>query len=844
MTLAQSVELVCNVSVTYATVGGNGQLEFAPFPEDFVVASEVEYDAGALGPWYSMSEGIINVVRPGSVTEDVIVPVLGVTVNISTTGVETVEGSEIVTDVVQWASGIIVMVVLGGLISISFLLCGCVFCSCRVCCKKCGGDLKQKESEYTNCLTMTFTVILVLFTCGLIVGVVFAFLTNQQVYDVITEAEETVNASLMDIEGFVNDGLVKVDTILCTFNTTVDLGIGAAEGLITTLDGLIETISNDVNVVINSAVNVSNGIDQSLNTLEDVNGTVTSIQSNITDLNEMFNAIANSVDELVDNCTMTLLLPPPQCSTVDGDVFRNAVLTNFTDVPNIDSAIANVQDVLSGENLTALAEQGKEFFETFTTNITDSVQTSIDDIVSSVDEIRDNVTSIRSTVVEFTTEVDGSDGVIQQAQNTSDAFFDLVRQVDVARYAVGVVICSLAAIVVVVVFLGVVCGILGFRTDRAPYERTSLSNCGAYSLLCSVVLAVFFGSFLMILSALVFFTGSISYKFCEDLAGPDYVLFTETIDNPEVVGGEYILSSLVYGDGSIPLTVSGILNNCSENATVYVALQLENIIDLDQLTNVTEQFPDLASELANLTANQNISTEDFISDDVRQRLQNFTDSGIAEINITQYREQIDTGIVNNTLLEEQLMALQNLSATFSAIGRGDLANQTMDIIMQIEAINDSVIAIEAQVDVLQVAVDQLNLDSNELTVTVERLLNQTEDLVTQINDVYIGNLTDLVLDVYGEVVDYVEDFVNFVIASIENEVGNCYPLFAIYTGFYNTICESAINSLNGFWLALGWCAIFFIPVSISAIITSQYYRRMKYDDIAIPYDDSFPLKTY
>ena len=69
VTLTQSVELVCNASVVYVTVTENGGLEFAPFPPDYVVASEVEYDPGALGPWYSFAEGIINVARPGSVTE-------------------------------------------------------------------------------------------------------------------------------------------------------------------------------------------------------------------------------------------------------------------------------------------------------------------------------------------------------------------------------------------------------------------------------------------------------------------------------------------------------------------------------------------------------------------------------------------------------------------------------------------------------------------------------------------------------------------------------------------------------------------------------------------------------
>ena len=60
---------MCNASEVYVTVGNDGELDFEPFPEDYMVASEVEYDPGALGPWYNFAEGIIEVVRPGSVTE-------------------------------------------------------------------------------------------------------------------------------------------------------------------------------------------------------------------------------------------------------------------------------------------------------------------------------------------------------------------------------------------------------------------------------------------------------------------------------------------------------------------------------------------------------------------------------------------------------------------------------------------------------------------------------------------------------------------------------------------------------------------------------------------------------
>ena len=68
-TLAQSVELTCSASVVYVEVDDSGGLEFASLQGDYVAASEVDYDPGPLGPWYSIAEGIIDVVRPGSVTE-------------------------------------------------------------------------------------------------------------------------------------------------------------------------------------------------------------------------------------------------------------------------------------------------------------------------------------------------------------------------------------------------------------------------------------------------------------------------------------------------------------------------------------------------------------------------------------------------------------------------------------------------------------------------------------------------------------------------------------------------------------------------------------------------------
>ena len=51
---------------------------------------------------------------------------------------------------------------------------------------------------------------------------------------------------------------------------------------------------------------------------------------------------------------------------------------------------------------------------------------------------------------------------------------------------------------------------------------------------------------------------------------------------------------------------------------------------------------------------------------------------------------------------------------------------------------------------------------------------------------------------------------------------------------------------NGFWLALGWCLLFFIPSIIVAVKLAKYFRRMDYSTgyvmlIYIINDFSYPL---
>lgn len=57
-----------------------------------------------------------------------------------------------------------------------------------------------------------------------------------------------------------------------------------------------------------------------------------------------------------------------------------------------------------------------------------------------------------------------------------------------------------------------------------------------------------------------------------------------------MTSGKYLLSDALFNDGSIELTISGILTDCGDNSTVYQALKLENldfIKDIQNFTNIS-----------------------------------------------------------------------------------------------------------------------------------------------------------------------------------------------------------------------------------------------------------------
>eukprot|EP00731_Ephydatia_muelleri_P020636 Em0013g363a len=92
---------------------------------------------------------------------------------------------------------------------------------------------------------------------------------------------------------------------------------------------------------------------------------------------------------------------------------------------------------------------------------------------------------------------------------------------------------------------------------------------------------------------------------------------------------------------------------------------------------------------------------------------------------------------------------------------------------------------------------------------------------------------------YTTVVSYVVQFQNYAISSLYNNVAGCGPVSKVYGGIYSNLCQRFLGGLIEFWWSLGFCVLFFPAVIISAVVTSRFFLRMKYDD---PNDIEYMMK--
>lgn len=163
------------------------------------------------------------------------------------------------------------------------------------------------------------------------------------------------------------------------------------------------------------------------------------------------------------------------------------------------------------------------------------------------------------------------------------------------------------------------------------------------------------------------------------------------------------------------------------------------------------------------------------------------------------------------------------------------------------AVNNTIRTIQGLIQVAMTQLDELDASATAAQSAAQAALDSA---LMQINTtqeevlVLVANVTDSIPVVIEAFVDdtigTVEQFVSYTANTLRSDALRCGPLSNVYVGAINLVCRQNLNSLNGFWFSLGWCALFFLPLAILLIVLSKHFRQHKDVDEILRGNEEYP----
>jgi hypothetical protein len=875
------------------TVYDNGTVTFARVPTSTGSFTPLRYDARGLDGFYAMANGFADVVRSGSLPYDeLIIPQLQAfypTIQNPNSGrTYNPDVNELVQTFLRWYAGVIAVTILGFVLAFCMPVVCVIVCCCRLC-NFCGGNLnssiddEEKEKKRRVCCIILFVFVLI-FLALVTVGMVFSFLTNEAIQTTVDTAVPTVFNAVDDIAAFASATLdeaafLVVDQLNFTTNLVVnevtDLNSSVVQPLIEMNRPAIDSLLNGILTINDSLSAVGSALDDVSTNISALNVTAMSISAQVVILRAQLTNLttdcmaeavlsgAGACDDIPDPDSIQDVDVTSQLNNVQMtiDSFRStlSISQNLTDIVNmINDTINNIPSLVQDAvgNQTGTLSEGVAPALTNVSQGLDSARTAIDNIF----------TYSNSSVRTFRTQF------IDAILFNNDVPYSLSR-LSLARYIVGVLFCVVALLVIVCVALGLTCGVAGFNKDRLPFERTSLSNCGGVCLLASAALIFFAGFILFILAAFMFPFGTTLRKVCLAIQDPEYEVFGPRLLGNTAIWGDPALGSMIQqftGDsqfGQLNVDVPAVFRGCDNNQPLYSALQGDTVLNSINISIVQGMPP---VNLGELTRNPlqildifNVSI-DQLTGQLNDQLANFNLSNViptstidsllaslpnvSAIDTTSQINSLNTLIVDaNTSLVAAEGNVTILRANASTANATNVVNQADAILNTINTTQSLLNTVAMQVMDLDNSAVRAQMEAeaavNASKLQINASLAEANNLLTAFNSSLFMVVNGLVNSTTG----YVTQYVDYVLDALRTDAIRCGPLSNAYIGPLNLVCRQTVNSMNGFWFSIGWCAIFFIPLVAFVIALSKHFRRHKDVDEILrnpEYDGGYMMETY
>uniref|UniRef100_A0A8C2Z0F9 Prominin 2 n=1 Tax=Cyclopterus lumpus TaxID=8103 RepID=A0A8C2Z0F9_CYCLU len=736
-----------------------------------------EEDA-SVGFMAALVQSFLHTVQPNPFPKDMILKIVK--------NFEIQLNQEIINEALVYEVGFVVCAAIGVLYIVLMPIVGLLLACCR-CCGNCGGKMYQEQTSSTQCRRRTLYWTGFVTTVILLAGNICMFKSNEAIKVSVDQSQLELNKSINNIQSFLTVVPQQFDYVVNESYRTIqqvsshldDIGPQLGTEIKARIRGTADRALHSVKLLNQDTENTNLQ-------LEGLNSSLAQLQSSMDHLQANFTAVKNRINSTLSN---------QNCSGCNTKIQTLTLDTSIT-IPSLNE----FQSAMDGINRADLKSKIIEV-EGYFNSIPQSVTNATKDVVQSSKRLLGNIKTQISQVT--------NDIPLSALTNVSEKLNLLQREiskvapdverVEHIRWGVCVALCCVVLLVVVCNFLGLVLGPLGLTPKANPTNRSCTADCGGTFLMIGAGLSFLFSWLFMIAVLLLFQVGGNVYTLlCRPWSDGQLL---KLIDTPGAFPGLDIGATLGLKTN---INISDIYRDCEQNQPVWTTLHLYELINLEDLLNVTKYTEQMQQQFED--ANITLSGITILTPEDKNLLRQFSSNAtnIDSTAVTQQMNNISSINLNKTA------DILDLLATF-----------------QVSSINMIHIAFNSRL-FLPVAHPLL---FRLFQGTVEEVLSN----VGAVQDFLKTNMTQIVKTESRMFVNcqlgYFINYANWANVTITQQVGRCRPVAGAVDSAEIILCSYIVETLNAFWFSLGWCMIFFIPSIIFSIKLAKYYRRMKFSDL-------------
>ncbi|XP_074501870.1 prominin-2 [Sebastes fasciatus] len=719
---------------------------------------------------------------------------------------------ELIKEVLAYEVGFLVCTAIGILYIVLMPIVGFFLACCR-CCGNCGGKMYQKQTSSIHCRRRTLYWTAFVTTVIIFAGNICMFKSNEAVKVSVDQSQVELNKTLDNIRSFITAVPEQVHHVVNESYRTVQevtrnldaIGPQLGTEIKEQFRGTLDPVLHSVRLLDQETVDTSVELNQLNSSLAQLQSSVDRLQANVT-------AVKNHINQTLSkaNCN--------DCANLKPELQKLTLDTSIT-TPSLNELQSAVDEV-NKANLKSKIKEVEDYFDSIPQTVTNDTK----DIVQNSKQVLGN---IKTQISRITDEIP-----LSALTNVSESLNHLQREIgkvtpeveraEGIRWGVCVALSCVVLLVVVCNLLGLVLGPLGLTSKAEPTERSCTADCGGTFLIMGAGFSFLFSWLFMIVVLLLFLLGGNVYTLlCRPWSNGQLLKF---IDTPGLIPGLEIGPALGLNTS---INISDIYRDCEENQPLWTTLHLSELIDLEDLLNVTKYTEEIQQQFDKTDIT--LSTISLLTPEEINQLRNFSNkaSNFDSAAVTQQMNNISSINLNTTADRlDELAALQVDNDI-----RKELQNEGWDL-RQIQA--DIETTLFPQLENLNSTISSLGSKADKINGTVGEVLSN----VGAAQDFLNTNTTQIVKTESRKFLDcqlgYFIVYADWANVTITQQVGRCGPVAAAVDSAEIILCSHIVESLNAFWFSLGWCLIFFIPSIIFSIKLAKYYRRMKYSDV---YDD-------